>query len=103
MVDHLTGTIGEGATVVCIDGCAEIPGYGGAYVVSRTGQVFRMRVYAIHTKRGWQRRIKKRQLMPYLNNGIPTVCLSKNGKKRCISLQRLLLETYGTILEPVKI
>lgn len=77
------------------EGLAEVPGYFGRYLVSQQGKVYKRRVYAIHTRNGWERRVKKKQLMPFMVNGCVSVCLSHGGNSRNHTINSLMRSAWG--------
>jgi hypothetical protein len=70
-----------------------IPGYEGYYEVSNTGKV-RSLTRTVIMKDGKPRPIKGRELKPKINNGYPTVNLSKNGTVKTIRIHRLVALTF---------
>lgn len=70
-----------------------VPGYEEYYEVSNTGKV-RSLTRTVIMKDGKPRPIKGRELKPKINNGYPTVNLSKDGIVKTIRIHVLVAKTF---------
>lgn len=75
----------------------DVPGTNGEYILTKEGELYRVRSYALHTAlHGWQKRTKSNQLQPR-RCGKRTVryCLYYQGKRRDVALSTLKREVFG--------
>lgn len=75
--------------------CRDVPGYGGTYIVSPQGRVYRVRLRLVRTANGPRRYVQKKELQPFLANGCPSVCLSAGGQRRNVSIRKLTRQVFG--------
>lgn len=76
-----------------IEGAKEVPGFDGAYLLTRAGELYRVRPYTVHTKNeGWQKRLKLRQVKARGKSQM--VCLSYQGRRLERSINALVLEIF---------
>jgi hypothetical protein len=89
MVTIFTANRGE-----VVQGARELPDWKGVYILTDTGDLYRVRPYIIHTvKEGWQKRVRIRVVTP--RGRAKMVCLSYQGKRRDVALSTLVKEVFG--------
>lgn len=78
----------------------EVPDFDGLYLLSEDGRVYRRWVKGVWTNGGFQRRVKLRELKPFLGwRNCLMVSLSMDGRKQNRSINALLREV-GVYAQP---
>ncbi|PGA79627.1 hypothetical protein COL94_28860 [Bacillus wiedmannii] len=75
----------------------DIKGYEGLYEIAENGKIFRKECvieYADKNGRKHNKKIKRKELKQHVHEGGCQVSLSKNGKRKCVLIHRLIAQTF---------